>query len=56
MKNMVSIVLKRSFSCLGLNLIEIVCEREREGETDREALGLINCSIHILDESELELA
>ena len=32
------------------------CVCEREGETDREALGLINCSIHNLDESELELA
>ena len=32
------------------------CVCEREGETDRDALGLINCSIHILDESELELA
>ena len=50
MKNIKSIVLKRSFSCLGLNLIEMACER------DREALGMINCSIHILDESELELA
>ena len=32
------------------------CVCEREGDTDMEALGLINCSIHILDESELELA
>ena len=29
---------------------------DRDGETGREALGMRNCSINLLNESELELA